>query len=138
MNDWTSIISVDRVSKLHAEGIRRHGEGSLDPPRPDCIEGGLGSAWLAEGYSERSGSVQGFVFAAHAYIYLESRQCFTNGNKRAAWATMLDILNSIGIELACSTNDAVVVCNQIAAKTMTPDGLLVWLAEHAIDIDDPE
>lgn len=134
MEDWTSIITVERVVELHAEGILRHGEGTLDPPRPGYIEGGLGNAWSAEIYADRPGMVHGFVFAAYAYIYLESRQCFTNGNKRAAWLTMVDILHSIGIDLDCSEQEAIDVCEQITAKEMNADGLLAWLAAHAVDI----
>lgn len=135
MDDWKSIISVSRVIELHAEGIKRHGEGALDPPRPDCIDAGLGSAWLAEAYAERPAMVQGFVFAAYAYVYLESRQCFTNGNKRAAWLTMVDILNKIGVDLKCSTQEAVRVCGLITSKAMTADALLRWIVDNAVDMD---
>lgn len=80
--------------------------------------------------------VRGFVFAAHAYIYLESRQCFTNGNKRAAWSTMVDILHGIGVDLDCSEQEAIDACERVTAKELNADGLLAWLAAHAVDIDD--
>lgn len=135
MDDWTALTTVERVIELHAAGINAHGQGALDPPRPDCVEGALGSAWLAEYYTAQPNRVEGFAFAAHAYVYLESRQCFSNGNKRAAWATMMDVLNSIGIEIECSDVDAERICLDIAEKRTTVEGLLSWIVEHATDMD---
>ncbi len=135
MDDWTALITVDRVKFLHAKGIERHGQGTVDPPKPDCLEGGLGNAWTAECYDERPGLVQGFVFAAHVYVYLEARQCFSNGNKRAAWASMMDVLNSIGVDIKCTDAEAETMCLDIAEGRATVEGLLGWIVEHATDLD---
>lgn len=135
MAEWTNLITVDRVKFLHARGIEDHGEGTIDPPRPGCLEGGLGNAWTAECYDERPQLVEGFVFAAHVYVYLEARQCFSNGNKRAAWTSMMDILNSIGLDIDCTDAEAKAICLDIAEGRTTVQGLLSWIVEHADDLD---
>lgn len=129
-------ITVQRVLELHAEGIRRHGEGSLDPPRPDCVEGAIGAAETAEGYVDAPGLVPGFVFAAYLGVYLMLRHCFSNGNKRAAWTAMVDSLLAIGIEIEADEEDAKRLCDDIVAHRAEPDAVVRWLAEHAREIAD--
>jgi prophage maintenance system killer protein len=127
-------ISVGRVLELHAEGIRRHGEGALDPPRRDCVEAAIGGALTAEGYVSAPGLVPGFVFAGYLGVSLMLRHCFSNGNKRAAWAAMVDTLLAIGIEIEADDADAKQLCEDIVEHRAQAEDVVRWLAQHAREI----
>lgn len=48
---WDSLLSLDRVTELYAEGIQRYG-GDPSGPKPSCVDGSIGAAWMAESYSD--------------------------------------------------------------------------------------
>lgn len=134
MHRWAAIITVDRVLELHGAAIRRHGGGGTGaPPREGCVAGALGSAWSAAEYSDSTGAELELFFAAYSCANLIRRHCFTDGNKRVAWLTMMDILNAIGVGIDCTTDDAEELCLQLVGGHVSALGLLDWLADHAVD-----
>ncbi len=133
---WTHLITTDQILHYHAEGIARHGAGTVDPPRPNCIEEALGNAWQAEQYEENPAKLTGWIFATHIYIYLERKQCFTNGNKRAAWASMIHVLDRLRLTIDCTDEDARDACISLATGEMSAQIFLRWLQSSLRDLDD--
>lgn len=114
---WKQWIGDDTITMLYAEGIKRWGgAGSL--PQPGCIDAALGAAFNAELYSpdsEQEGAVQGLIFACYLMFYLATKHCYTDGNKRIAWACTMFVLLSFGLTVEATEDEAVKFCLAVAA-----------------------
>lgn len=100
-------IGEKDIVGLHAIAIQRYTPaGSIDPPRPGCLEGAVGNARTASEYlgcEERGFSL---VFAAHLLFYLANNHCFGDGNKRVAWISSIEVLRKCGLTLDVSDDEA--------------------------------
>jgi prophage maintenance system killer protein len=92
--------------------------GVWSPPQPGCIDGALGGAYSAELYSpesEQEGATQGLLFACYLLFYLVTKHCYTDGNKRIAWACMTFVLLNFGLTIEATEDEVVQFCTSIAA-----------------------
>jgi death-on-curing protein len=138
---WHSLITVERVLELHAQGIREHSQAALglSAAAEDCVEGRLGNAWNAEVYSSTDDDARmGLCFSGYLLYYLVRDHCFPDGNKRAAWAASMAVLASIGLTVRASTDDAYFLVDQIAHGVMKSGTEVVqWIAARLEAPEDP-
>jgi death on curing protein len=128
---WSELISVSLVIELRDEGMRRYGGILATKPPEDCVEGSLGAAWNAGLYREPEEARRGLCFAGHLLFYLARNHCFTEGNKRAAWASTLEVLARLGLTVRTTTDEAWEMINSvIEGRIGGADAVVVWLAER--------
>ena len=113
---WIQWIGIETISMLYAEGIKRWG-GSGSNPMPGCNDAALGAAYNAELYSpenEQEGFLPGLIFAGYLLFYLATKHCYTDGNKRIAWACMAFVLLTFGLTIEATEDETVEFCLSIA------------------------
>lgn len=113
---WAKWISIETVAMLYAEIIKRWGGSPSDPIR-GCIDAALGAAYSAELYeseAEQEGVVTGLLFACYLLFYLATKHCYTDGNKRIAWACTTFVLLNFGLTIAADEDEIVEFCLSIA------------------------
>jgi len=148
MNEWGALITVEQVLQLHARGILEHNQTpvAISQTAGDCVEGRIGNAWTSEGYCSDEDAKAGLIFAGYLLYYLTRDHCFPDGNKRAAWATAMAILASLGLTIAASDDEAYSLVDRIATGVIK-DGMEVvqWLTarleapeEHSLDEPSPQ
>lgn len=129
---WSDLTSFDRVVALHEIGIRQYEAGSVDPPSRGCVEGAVGNAWTAKQYAEEDRQFS-LVFVAYVLFYLAKDHCFTDGNKRVAWMTAVDILAKYGLTIDAEDNEAVqFVTDVVDGSISSGEKVAVWLAERLV------
>ena len=69
--------------------------------------------------------------AARIGASLVSDHSFLDGNKRIGMYAMLTFLETNGVRIECTDEDIVQTGLALADGTMTYDGLLAWIREHA-------
>jgi death-on-curing protein len=114
---WAHWIADETILMLYREGIRRWG-GSESEPISGCIDAALGAAYNAELYapeSEQEGFIPGLLFACYLLFYLATKHCYTDGNKRIAWACMTFVLLNFGLTLEATEDEAVEFCLRVAS-----------------------
>jgi death-on-curing protein len=130
---WTQWIGDDTITSLYAEGIKRW-KGLGSPPKPGCIEGALGAAYNAEEYSpgsEQEGFVRGMIFVGYLLFYLATKHCYTDGNKRIAWACAMFVLLSFGLTVEATEDEIVEFCLSISKGEIRRGAdVVTWLADR--------
>ena len=130
VNPWESIISEERVQQLYAAGMHRYGHVPARP-RPDCLQQCLGNAWTAEQYlQEEQGVSAGLVFAVRLMCYLVGDHCYTDGNKRVAWASMTYVLRHHGLDIQATDDEAQTFVETLLRHDITQDDALTWVASR--------
>jgi prophage maintenance system killer protein len=133
---WADLISAERIDQLHGEGLARYG-GDPGVLHRGCVDGALGSAWTAEGYTRQSQSINGLAFAAHLLFYLVRDSCYVDGNKRVSWTSAMEVLHRLNLSVSATDEEAETFCLQVLAHEV--DGgaeVQVWLAERLVAIAD--
>lgn len=126
---WSELISVGLVMELRDEGIRRYGGILATKPPAECVAGSLGAAWSAGLYREPEEARRGLCFAGHVLFYLAKNHCFTEGNKRAAWAAAIEILARLGLTVTATTDEAWELIDAvIAGRIANADHVIIWLS----------
>lgn len=131
MQPWDHLITYDGVLGLHSELINRFGGDATPSPKTGCVEGSLGAAWNAELYQENEGGQEGLCFAGCLLFYLAMNHCFTDGNKRVAWASCMEAIRCMGLTINATTDEA----EEFVLGLITKDGSKAtdvsrWLAER--------
>jgi death-on-curing protein len=128
---WESLTSVDRVLEIHGRGLVEHGGLSGPAGAASCVEAALGGAYSAELYTEgRRHARAGLPFAAYVLVYLAKRHCFTDGNKRTAWASAADILAAMGLGVTATTDEAVDLVEGVITGGQDGADVARWLASR--------
>jgi death-on-curing protein len=121
---------------LHAESVRRHG-GKSGGVKDGCVDGSLGAAWNAEAYLAEENAQRGLVFAAHLLYYLARNHCFVDGNKRAGWLAMTEVLGKFDLTLATDAAEAEAFVNGIASgEVKRAEDVVPWLAARLAYVGD--
>jgi death on curing protein len=131
---WSRWIDTERIFKLHSEGIRRY-SGLPSSPVPGCIESALGAAYNAEMYSmpevDEETAITGLTFCGYLLFYIASKQCWSDGSKRAAWASAMWVLASMQLTVDASDDDAYRLCMDIAEKRIVNgEQVVIWIADR--------
>jgi death on curing protein len=127
-DDWTQIIQLDELMETHAREVTRSG-GKLDRVgRPGCIEGALGTAWIAEKYatSDSPMAVPGFIFACFSLCGLAMNHCLLDGNKRLAWIAFAETLASLQLTVAVDEKSAAEFVEKILIEHLTGEDVVKW------------
>jgi death-on-curing protein len=103
------------------------------------VEGRLGNAWNAEAYATTDeDAVMGLTFACYLLYYLVRDHCFPDGNKRAAWASCMAILASIGLTVDATTDESYDLVDRIANGVVKNGAEVVqWIAGRLEAPEDP-
>lgn len=127
---WVSLITVDGILYLHAEGIKKYG-GDFSGPREGCLEGSLGAAWNLELYAAPEGSLKCLSFCAGLLYYLVKNHCFTDGNKRIAWMAAMESIRTLGLTVKASDDEAEKFCMDVISGTIKhATDVVSWLAKR--------
>ena len=139
LQPWSHWIDVDRIRALHAEGMERYG-GLPSVGDVPCIESALGTAYNAEMYSmpevDDETIVSGLPFCVYLLFYIATKQCWSDGSKRTAWASAMWVLATMGLTIDATDEEAYEFCISVADKTVTKgEDVVSWIAEHLIELD---
>ena len=129
---WDEVLDVGTVLDLYQMAMQRGGMAS--PPRPGCVEQCLGNAWNAEGYRQEEGQRLGLLFACYVMFYLAMNHCFTDGNKRLAWASLTFVLSHYGLSVDASEDEAVEFVLSVAAGDCNVDGAIDWVTDRLSEL----
>ncbi len=127
---WVNLITLDSITDMHAEGIKRYG-GDFSDPQTGCIERSLGAAWSLEVYGSPADALPCLSFCAGLLYYLVMNHCFTDGNKRVGWMSAMEALRSLGLTIKATDDEAEQFCLDIisgAVKRATD--VIPWLAKR--------
>ncbi len=118
-------LSERIILELHGIQIARHGGV------PGLRDRGLLESALARPRNlaiyEQADTVQ--LGASYA-IAIARNHPFTDGNKRAAWISLVLFLSLNGMELDASEPDAIVAMIDMAAGRMTDTEFTLWVRDH--------
>lgn len=128
---WSDLISAATVVELRDEGMRRYGGILATKPPGDCVEGSLGAAWSAGLYREPEEAKRGLCFAGHLLFYLTKNHCFTEGNKRAAWSSMIESLARLGLTVNATIDQAWEMMDAVIRGGIADaDTVVLWIADR--------
>jgi len=129
---WAELITRERVLELHQEGMIGYGDeaGGVPDSADECVDGAIGNAWTAALYREPEEAVRGLCFLTHLLMYLVRDHCFTDGNKRVAWLSAMEVLASKRLTLAASADEAEDFMRQVIVENLSADEVTAWMADR--------
>jgi death on curing protein len=140
LKPWLCWISEEEIGSLYRRGIELHG-GLVSNPISGCIERALGAAYNAEAYStpdeeeEDDNTIRGLTFAGYLLFYLARNHCYTDGNKRIAWTSCMNVLLRLGLTLDVTEDDAYDFCISIAGGQLKGgEDVVFWVVDRLIEI----
>lgn len=123
--DW--IPSPDRILELHRAAVSvQDAAGALHADR-ECVESALGAAGNGALYNSAEEQPDPVSVAAYALFYLATKQCFTDGTKRAAWLTAMEIIEVAGFAIACTDQQAIDLVLSVAKNEVVAADVESWL-----------
>jgi death on curing protein len=127
---WIHLTTYDQILLLHEESIKRFG-GNFSTPRDGCVEGSLGAAWSFELYMATPDARQGLSFSGALLFYLIKNHCFTDGNKRIAWLSAIEVLRMLGLTVSADADEAEQFCLDVISGTIKDtSGVVSWIARR--------
>jgi len=118
-------LDIDIVLDIHAEQLALFGGGDGLRDR-GLLESALARPLNKFAYGETDIAVLG---AAYAFGIARNHP-FVDGNKRAAFASMIVFLGLNGIEFDVPPADATAIILQLAAGELEEDGLARWIRDN--------
>jgi death on curing protein len=118
-------LDIDIVLDIHAEQLALFGGGDGLRDR-GLLESALARPLNKFAYGETDIAVLG---AAYAFGIARNHP-FGDGNKRAAFASMIVFLGLNGIEFDVPPADATAIILQLAAGELEEDGLARWIRDN--------
>lgn len=131
---WEHVITQEKLLGLYDTGMERGGIASL--PTAGCLEQCLGDAWTAEGYRQDEGVFVGILFAGYLGFYLAKNHCFTDGNKRIAWLSIVYVLGHHGVAIEATDDDVVATVDGVVTGDVSLDQLLEWMVIRIVETPD--
>jgi death-on-curing protein len=115
-----AFIDGSEVTALHVAEMTSRGVEV--PPQVDgCVDRSIAAAVNAGLYSESEGQDLIIISAALLY-YLAKNHCFGEGNKRAAWLSLLHQLRKNGLTIAATETEAGDFVNELSQVQSSEDG----------------
>jgi death-on-curing protein len=133
---WDELTSVARVLEIHDRALAEHGGLAGPSDRALCVGRSLGAAFNAELYLEGKKHLKtGLPFASYALFYLARNHCFNDGNKRAAWATAMDVLAALGLGVDATIDEAVGLVEAVLSREISDGADVVkWISPRLFAI----
>jgi death-on-curing protein len=132
----TALCTVERLHELHAATMRARNQ-SPTPAREGCLESSVGAARSAGAYASEDEADEGLVFAAAILLYLTKNHCFGDGNKRVAWAAVVEVLLVLGLTVDATEIEAADFVLDLAARERPAiQDVLAWLTPRLIAADE--
>lgn len=120
---------VDEVIALHAAMLATYG-GTAGAANLKCIDGSIGAAINAALYQvDESGDPDLLCVAAHLLVYLARNHCFTDGNKRVAWAAAVRALDLNGIYIRGDESEAASLVERASTSEISASEVICWLGQ---------
>lgn len=118
-------VSVEEVVALHERQLLRFGgpAGLRDRGGLDSVLGRVRNKW------EYEGSDLAMLAAAHAFG-IARNQPFVDGNKRAAFVTMMLFLRKNGVRFAPPPAEASRIVLDLAAGAVSEESLARWIRDR--------
>lgn len=127
----TIYLTVDQVTVLHAEGIRRHG-GSPGVRDPGLVDSAVAQPKAAFGGQDLYPTV---VEKAAALGYsLVTNHAFIDGNKRVGLAAMDTFLRVNDHKIDATSDDLEGVILGVADGSVSRDQLIEWVRRHVVAV----
>lgn len=121
-------ITVDEILRKHESLIVRYGgDSSNRSDDTNCVERSLAAAKQACYYANEGRSDAAHV-ASNLLFYLAKNHCFTDGNKRIAWAAAVEVLLRSGLQIAATEIEAADFVLSVANDTRNREQVLEWFA----------
>ncbi|UJR82824.1 type II toxin-antitoxin system death-on-curing family toxin [Sandaracinus amylolyticus] len=123
------LIAPARVWDLHAKIIARWG-GLPGERERGCVDAKIEGALTAALYACDEGEEPDVLsVAVHLLVYFAQSQCFVDGSKRVAWATMNEQLHAAGLRIVATPEDAAELVLAVSNKKLGAADVLAWLVE---------
>jgi prophage maintenance system killer protein len=134
--DWTEIVTLDHLMSTHGREMIRRG-GAPDSGKPGCVDGALGTAWLAEQYAtgEIANVLSGFIFACFALRGLAQNHCLTDGNKRLAWIAFIETLAALHLTVDVDEAEAAEFVTKVIVDHLTGEDVARWAEARLAVLD---
>lgn len=125
-----SAITIDEVMDLHRRLIEQFGGDDTDRAGQDreCVDSSQKNAFQGA-YYLGGGQTNPLHVAGLMLFYLAKRHCFTDGNKRIAWAVCADHLLRHGLEVVAEEDEVVQMVLDVADGRTDRDQVIRWLAQ---------
>jgi death-on-curing protein len=137
---YTRWIDREIVHNLWNIGLEQFG-GLRSNPKDGCVDGSLGNAYTAELYSmpevEDETVISGLCFCGYLLFYLSTAHCWSDGNKRVAWASAMWALYRLGLTVNATDEEAISFCYQIAdGQIKKGEDVVNWIAERLAEVEE--
>lgn len=128
IGDW-NIADVDEIVTLHGEMLAKYG-GISGAANRKCVDGSIGAAINAAMYQVDEGEDADLLcFVAHMLVYLARNHCFTDGNKRAAWASVVRVLDLNGMRIRGDDPEAASLVERASTGDADVGEVIRWLGD---------
>ena len=129
-----SPLTPEQIVELRRVLVAQHGlsdKTERDFDR-DCIDGAIGAAIQGAYYLslEKGSPLDPLHIAGYLLFHIAKKHCFTDGNKRVAWAVVVECLLREGLEIAATENEAADFVLSIANNQTDQRGVLEWLGKE--------
>jgi death on curing protein len=129
VNPEALLVTTDEVLQLHSEIMTQHRQPYS--PRADeagCIGSKIYTSTVAASARSATGQIDPLHFASYLLYYIAKGHCFTDGNKRIAWAIAVDVLLRVGLDVEANDDDAVSMVNNLIAQEQPASFVIDWFA----------
>lgn len=118
-------LTAELVIAIHEEQLREFG-GPPGIRDRGLLESALGRPQNKWSYGETD-----LAALAAAYAFgIARNHPFVDGNKRAAFLSIITFLGLNGVDYLADESEAVVIIQDLAAGTVTEDGLTRWIRDN--------
>lgn len=123
-------LTAADVARHRNVGVNRHGgDGAQRAGDEACIDSAIGAALQAAYLVSDNDTIDPLHVASFLLFYIARNNCFTDGNKRAAWITCTDHLLKNGLLVTATQNEVYSLVKGIAEGQRTKEQILDWMAE---------
>jgi death-on-curing protein len=92
----------------------------------ECVEGSMQAALQGAYYTSVDNRPDHIHVASFLLYYIARRHCFTDGNKRTAWAVAVDYFLRQGLMIVADQMDAAQMVEDVVAGIVTKEGVILW------------
>jgi len=95
----------------------------IDAP---CVDSAMQAALQGAFYTAIDGHLDHIHIASFLLYYVAKRHCFTDGNKRVAWAVAVDYFLQQGLMIVADQQDAAKLVEDVACDLLSKEDIIRW------------